>query len=778
MKKLTGLIVLAFLLCAAMFSCKNDEAEAGVDNTPKQFTDRPSLTLRNSSQGLMYTITRSEPRADSYDIYYIKGEKTREQILNDGFILDDANMQGKLQLYNINDGDTVSAVAAALKTGFQTSYSSVSRIQVDLQGEGGETSFSSAPVLSVSPAVDSLVCVWTSSNPAADSYDIYYRQGTFTAAAEVKAGTKLADKISNFTITGLSGGQAYSVVVTANKQGYDSVDSAIRTGTPGAPGLGTFTSAPSLTVNAAVDGLVCSWTSSSPLADNYELYWRQGTFANAEDVKLGTKIQNPVSGSKIEIAANVVHSVIVTANRAGYNSIDSAVKTGTPGDVPVGPPQAPGKSVKRGVGYSFRTLKAPGNQSANQSDVWTAKEMDLLMSGTGICWFYNWGVPGGENTVEIEARNRGLEFAPMAWNAGYNATNIKNYAQRNPSTKYLLAFNEPNFPDQSNMSPQAAANAWPNFRDAAQAAGLKIISPAMNYAGSGPYQDPIKWLDEFRGLIGEEAWDEIDGISVHQYAWWPNVVSMGAYRKYNKKLWLTEFCGWEDIQNREPSPELQAWYLSQALVYLEADPLVERYAWYLPKGHVPPTDPPKKPNQWGGQDINPFHNLLTEVDVATEPVLTDLGLIFTHIPALDKSVWYSTGDRIDASQFMNSNLAAAAQNGNWSGSVLFRPVTDTDKSVGVLEIHGFDNAMWVEYQIEIPATKSYTLTLRYNSAGNTNLSAIVDGGADNRKIVNSSGAWDTQTIDLGNIAAGKSTLRLRVNNSNSGNCAINWLRVE
>jgi len=428
--------------------------------------------------------------------------------------------------------------------------------------------------------------------------------------------------------------------------------------------------------------------------------------------------------------------------------------------------------TKRGVGYDFRTLKAPGDK--NQSTVYTGKDMELLMSGTvGIRWFYNWGVAGNENIVETEARDRGLEFVPMTWNGQYTENNYKNYVKRNPGTKYLLAFNEPNFRHQANMTPEEAAKAWPKLRTLAKEANLKIISPAMNYSGGGEsngWNDPTAWLDEFRRLIGEKAWNEIEGIAVHLYAWWPNVVDMNIYRKYGKKLWLTEFCGWEDLQKRTPSPELQAWYLSQAVVYLEADPLVARYAWYLPKGHVAATNPPT-----GSAGVNPFHNLITEVNEGTTPELTDLGIIYTNIPSLDKGVWYSAGDTIDASQFMNSNLAEAAQTGKWSDSVLFRPVTDTDKSSGALEIYEFGKNMWVEYQIDVKTATTYTLTVRYNAAANAALIAKFDGNADKEKTLNSGGAWDTQTIDLGNIEAGKHTLRLRIN---SGKCALNWLKVE
>jgi len=90
-------------------------------------------------------------------------------------------------------------------------------------------SFTTAPTLTLSVGNGSLSYLWTASNPSADSYDIYWKAGSNLTAAEVKTGTKITGASSGGSISALTNGTAYSVVVTANKTGYTAIDSIVRT---------------------------------------------------------------------------------------------------------------------------------------------------------------------------------------------------------------------------------------------------------------------------------------------------------------------------------------------------------------------------------------------------------------------------------------------------------------------------------------------------------------------------------------------------------------------
>jgi hypothetical protein len=351
-----------------------------------------------------------------------------------------------------------------------------------------------------------------------------------------------------------------------------------------------------------------------------------------------------------------------------------------------------------------------------------------------------------------------------------------------------MAFNEPNFPDQANLSPQAAANAWPALRALANELGLKIVSPAMNF---GSNMNQYDWMRDFLNFIGPEAAAEIHAIAIHTYPWWPSTTKslLDPYRQYGKKLWITEFCGWEDVQDswRTSNWQMQAWYLSAALTYLEMDPDVERYAWFMPKGR-------------NSQNNHPFFNLLTNVPNGGDVQLTELGKVFVNMTILDKTVWVPAGTKIDASQYTSCNLAdVIGRNDAWSDPVVSMPTDDSDKSAGILDIRCFGQATnnglqkWVEYQVNLPTAKTYTLTLRYKTAASTNVAITIDGGAAINTTLNERN-WAEATVDLGNLAAGNHTIRLRgtsrngdINNSGTAasranyylyGTAFNWLRVD
>ena len=79
--------------------------------------------------------------------------------------------------------------------------------------------FTAAPVLTLAADDAKLTYTWAASNPAADSYDVYWIAGSGKTAAEVKAGTKITGASIGGDITGLTNDTAYSVLVTANKRG-------------------------------------------------------------------------------------------------------------------------------------------------------------------------------------------------------------------------------------------------------------------------------------------------------------------------------------------------------------------------------------------------------------------------------------------------------------------------------------------------------------------------------------------------------------------------------
>jgi hypothetical protein len=363
---------------------------------------------------------------------------------------------------------------------------------------------------------------------------------------------------------------------------------------------------------------------------------------------------------------------------------------------------------------------------------------DLPTLSKGISWFYNWGINPGLQVANVF--DQYMEYIPMAWN-GVNADGLRTFKAKHPECQYLLAFNEPNLTDQANMTPTQAAAKWPAVKAIAQELGLKIISPAMNYGTLAGYSDPIVWLDEFFTLV---PLSDVDGIAVHCYM---NNVSalesfINRFKKYNKPIWLTEFCAYE--QNQGLTPDKQKDFMVEAVTYLENDPDVFRYSWFIGRNG-------------GGDNAFPYNSLLTKND---RGVLTELGDIYVNMSSFDKNFYYSVEDTIQAEKFTDSHSASLRR---------------VDATSGNLYLNDFYFKDWVSYQINIPENKEYTLSFKVACVDGTVLQILDSSGnmLTSSEISSTGGLsnWDIRTMKV-NLSSGKQQITIK---SMGEGCNVDWL---
>ncbi len=376
------------------------------------------------------------------------------------------------------------------------------------------------------------------------------------------------------------------------------------------------------------------------------------------------------------------------------------------------------KSAKRGVAFNFSQVE------------------DLPLLTDAISWDYNWG--NDQNSLAAKwMDDEGVEYCPMCWSNNYNAERIRAYVAAHPAVKCLLAYNEPNLKDQANMTPSQAAVRWSEVVALAGELKLKLVSPAMNYGTLSSYGDPIKWLDEFFTLIDP---DDIYAISIHCYMASPQAVEdyIARFYKYNKPIWLTEFCAWEDYAIH--SEEDQMTYMCAVLNYLEQDPHVERYAWFIPRAKAG----------------YPYMQLLTSV---TPYELTSAGKVYCGFSSFDKSVWLKASSPVQA-----SNYIALSDN-----KVQVRPSTDGKG----LMLNVFSTGQSVEYQIYNPQASSQ-IQLRY-AGGEGSMIIWVDDdpmAIADMKATGKMNQWETITLSA-NVPKGKHRLRLEME---SGVINLAWFQ--
>jgi hypothetical protein len=201
---------------------------------------------------------------------------------------------------------------------------------------------------------------------------------------------------------------------------------------------------------------------------------------------------------------------------------------------------------------------------------------DLLALKPGISWWYNWAsLP--ENDTNTNYESIGVEYVPMAWTK-VNDADVQAFINRiKPGTKYLLAFNEPNFNDGARLTPQEAVNAWANVEKIAAAKNLEIVSASPAYNGPnnyGGYSDPVAWHNQFFLLCPN---CKVDYIAFHTYdSSAGSVIGVtGNLKKFNRPVWVTEFAN-RVIQSEADKIS----FLKTIVNSFENDPDIYRYSWF------------------------------------------------------------------------------------------------------------------------------------------------------------------------------------------------------
>ncbi len=279
----------------------------------------------------------------------------------------------------------------------------------------------------------------------------------------------------------------------------------------------------------------------------------------------------------------------VVADRGGADHTATGADTSRPDSGAA--PDGGGARCKRGIA----TNTAPSGAFAPSA------------TSPGVSWWYNWSSKPAASS---------LEFVPMVWGSG----SLKDALPAD--ARYVLGFNEPNFKSQANLTPPQAAAAWPSIEAHAQAAGIPIVSPGMNFcgsssspsAGSDPQiTDPYTYLKAFLAACPS---CEVDYVAVHWYNC--DLPSLKAYIEGNldtggglegfvqfgKPIWVTEFSC-----DTSHSVADQKVFMQSAVPYLENNPHIYRYSWF---------------------SASPIPNARLANDDGT---LTELGTVYVGLPA-------------------------------------------------------------------------------------------------------------------------------------------------
>ncbi|KIV90820.1 hypothetical protein PV10_05427 [Exophiala mesophila] len=220
---------------------------------------------------------------------------------------------------------------------------------------------------------------------------------------------------------------------------------------------------------------------------------------------------------------------------------------------------------KRGLGW-------PWNQPGSHFSLY----QEYIDSGK-ISWVFNWELWVPDSTPT------GVEWIPCVRTAG-NVKDVDPFLtdiirRRGIKTSALLGFNEPEIPQQANLSVEQAVDLWKQVVLPAKAKfDLRLGSPGM----SSDLGRSKPWLDSFLSQLAGH--DGIDFLVLHWYG--PLFSNMRNFLELmhasypSWPIWLNEFaCSTMNTGQCASEQQVQD-FLRDALPWLDATPWIERYAYF------------------------------------------------------------------------------------------------------------------------------------------------------------------------------------------------------
>lgn len=166
-----------------------------------------------------------------------------------------------------------------------------------------------------------------------------------------------------------------------------------------------------------------------------------------------------------------------------------------------------GETDKLSTFHLATVMLSPEMASASKRGLcWPTDNVDAAFTftkpGSKISWLYNW-------SPQPTPDARSLDFVPMQW----NHVDIDNLPTkvRNCHATAVLGFNEPELPDQSNLTSALAAREWIRCFEPLRRAGIRCGSPGISSAPQG-----VVWLQDFLRQI-RAGGSDVDFYCLHWY---------------------------------------------------------------------------------------------------------------------------------------------------------------------------------------------------------------------------------------------------------------------
>ncbi len=395
-----------------------------------------------------------------------------------------------------------------------------------------------------------------------------------------------------------------------------------------------------------------------------------------------------------------------------------------------------------------------------------------------LSWYYTW------SPYELNGVSNDVEFVPMIWgdeadNRSIDRVNewkwLRSGKWRN--YRYLLTFNEPDFTDQSHMTPERAVELWKEIEPVCDDPGVDVSSPVVAIptvfydTADNEYNTVGGWYGKYDQLMAKAEYHD-EFTAVHFYFDYPGEwvidVLEQIHERTGKPLWITEWGvgQWSQVQDFDwtGGPDNGNWqrdiiveFIEDVIPEIDELDYVERYAWFPFDG----SNTDKFGNGAGGLFFcgqnDPLKGQLTAagkayqkvgnpsdwkagIVVEDKVVKDDLFIVIPEPPiyVIKNRHNVAAGAKVTASTVLGGNVAANAVDNN-AGS-RWETVHNKDDAEW-LTINFGGTAVFDSVKIvwENAAAKSYKIQISNDGNSWTDLYTVTDG---------KSGETRTATFDV------------------------------
>lgn len=154
---------------------------------------------------------------------------------------------------------------------------------------------------------------------------------------------------------------------------------------------------------------------------------------------------------------------------------------------------------------------------------------------------------------------------------------------------WLIGFTEPNLPWQGNISPAQGAIYWRQIEVAANAAGVKLVSPSPNQYSPGeadPYGHQWTWemVKEYKKRYGTNPHFDAFGWNIYKRS--PDDIKSYLNARHNEALdrgytvpiWVLEYGG--ECWNSSTGKTGNTAVMTEVTSWFNKTSWIERYAWF------------------------------------------------------------------------------------------------------------------------------------------------------------------------------------------------------